>query len=457
MVDRITTVLTFWCLACRASAQPEPAGTSKAQPTSEPAPVRVTGVRLPGLEHFDRDVVEFMRKHQIPGGSMAIVKNGRLVYARSFGCADVENREPVVPTSLFRIASLSKTITAVTILHLMEKGKLRRDDRIYDLLNLDKKVPKGVNLDPRWKLVTVSHLLRHEGGWDRSRSPDPGRDGLEILRFNQADPPLTSTHIIQFMLARPLDYDPGTQYSYSNFGYCLLGRVIEAVSGRPYECYVREEILKPMGIRDMRVGKTLLADRAPGEVRYYQQVEPLVLPSVFGPKLGAPVATQYGSESIEAGDSYGGWIASAVDLVRFATALDPWSSYKALSAEAREMMFRRPSGPSGHEPNGRPKAVYYAYGLLITPRVGDRTFNAWHTGTHWGSSSALVRRYDYVNAAILFNKRSAPDVTVLAGEFLDNHFHRLVDRVSVWPRGNLFPKFTSQSAAKAQRSQAPGH
>jgi N-acyl-D-amino-acid deacylase len=452
MKGRAATMTALCCIVSIASDGTVFAQATKVQETSSTEAISLKGKTLPGLERFDSEMIAFMRRYQIPGASMAIVKNGRLVYARGFGSADLERKEPVLPTSLFRIASLSKAITAVAILRLIERGKLRRDDRVFDLLKLENTVPKGVELDPRWKQVTVSHLLRHEGGWDRSKSTDPGRDGLDILRFNHASPPLTSGQIIRYMLARPLDFDPGKQYVYSNFGYCLLGRVVEAVTGKAYEDYVRAEILEPLGIHDMRIGKTLLKDRAPREVCYIQQVEPAMLPSVFGPKLGEPVPAPYGAESIEAGDSYGGWIASSVDLARFATALDPRCSYRALSTRALEMMFRRPPGPSGHEPDGRLKDAYYAYGLSVRPREEDGPLTAWHFGTHWGSSSALLRRYDGVNAAILFNKRNAPGVTVLAQDFLDNHFHRLADGVSVWPRGSLFQEFTTIPDRKPQPS-----
>ena len=183
---------------------------------------------------------------------MAIVKNGRLVYARGFGYADIDRKEPVKPTSLFRIASVSKTITAVAILKLVEQRKLEPDVRVFDLLKLEDKVTKGATVDKRWKQITVSHLLRHQGGWNRAKSGDPIDVGLDVLSFNRAAPPLTTDHLIRYMLGRPLDFDPGTQYAYSNFGYCLLGRVVEAASGRPYEDYVREEVLKPMDIVSMR-------------------------------------------------------------------------------------------------------------------------------------------------------------------------------------------------------------
>jgi CubicO group peptidase (beta-lactamase class C family) len=437
-----TTIIAFWSVALAPYAGPVFAQVTKVQAKAPLDAISVTGERLPGLEHFDRDMIAFMRQYKIPGASMAIVKSGRLVYARGFGLADVDRQEPVLPTSLFRIASVSKTITAVTILHLIELGKLHRDDRVFNLLKLETKVPPLVEFDPRWKQITVSHLLRHEGGWDRGKSGEPINVGLDVLRFNQAAPPLTTDHIIRYMLARPLDFDPGQEYVYSNFGYCLLGRVVEAVTGRTYEDYVRDEILKPMGIVDMRVGKSLVKDRAPGEVRYYHQSEPLTRRSVFGPILGEPVPQPYGSACIEAMDSHGGWIASSVDLARFATALNPGSSYKALSSKAREMMFRRPSGPSGFEPGGKPKEVYYACGLSVRPYIEAVTGNAWHCGLLPGCSSALLRRHDGVNAAILVNKRDdSLGISGLAQVFLDDHLHGFVEKVSVWPRGNLFPKF----------------
>jgi N-acyl-D-amino-acid deacylase len=443
--------------AAQAQRIPAKAKTkAKAAPAASAAngeTMSVNGERLGGLEHFDPAIIAYMRQHKIPGGSLALVRNGKLLYARGFGYADLERREPVRPTSLFRIASISKTITAVAILHLVEQRKLDENARVFDLLALDRKLAPGAQLDARWKEITVSHLLRHEGGWDLSRSRDPFVNGLEVLKFNRAAPPLSSDHMIRYMLARPLNFDPGKEHAYNNFGYCLLGRVIEAVAGKPYEDFVREEILLPMGIRDMRVGKTLEKDRVPGEVCYYQLNEPRMLPSVFGPKLGEPVAAPYGSESIESADSSGGWIASSVDLVRFATALDPDSSYKALSPQARASMLRRPTGPSGYEPGGRPRDIYYAYGLQVRALgVGPETrVNAWHGGGIWGSSSFLLKGAGGLNVAMLFNRLEDPELAGFKNLALgfEPTLTKMLDRVSTWPRGNLFPRFTSTAV--------PGH
>jgi N-acyl-D-amino-acid deacylase len=440
-MSKRTTVGLALCLLVAVSACPAVAQTRAAHSLSSDPDMVISGDRLANLDHIDRDMIGFMKEYQIPGASLSIVKNGRLVYARGFGYADVDRKVPVLPTSLFRIASVSKTITSVAILRLLEQGKLGREERIFKLLKLETKVPKGVKIDDRWNQITVNHLLRHEGGWDRNTSGDPIETIGDVLRFNRAAPPATTDHIVKYMLARPLDFDPGTKFAYSNFGYCLLGRVIETITGIAYEKYVRDEILKPMGIDDMRVGRSLLKDRAQNEVIYYHESEPRLVPSVFGPKVGALVPQPYGGYCIEAMDAHGGWIASSVDLARFATALDPASTYRPLSARARSLMFRRPPGVGGYEPNGQAKDMYYAYGLNVRPQIEGVSGNAWHTGVLPGCSSGLLRRWDGVNVAILINKRDDTGPPNLAALYLDDHAHRLVDQVGTWPRGNLFPKF----------------
>src|SRR6202044_1462244 len=134
--------------------------------------------------------------------------------------------------------------------------------------------------------------------------------------------------IIRYMLRQPLQFEPGTKSVYSNFGYCLLGRVIEKASGLGYEEYIRKEVLAPLGIQRMHIGHSLLKDRRPDEVHYYAGKKQF--PAVVGPDLGMPVPAPYGSWNHEALDSHGGWIASAGDLVRFAAAFNEPAKCKIL-------------------------------------------------------------------------------------------------------------------------------
>ena len=126
------------------------------------------------MEAFDRLVADLMHRYNLPGGALAIVKDGRLVFARGYGLADIQNQEPVRPDSLFRIASLSKQVTAVAVLKLVEEGKLDLDERVFEILS-DFTEPEGASRDPRIAEITVRHLLHHAGGWDKEVSGfDPG-------------------------------------------------------------------------------------------------------------------------------------------------------------------------------------------------------------------------------------------------------------------------------------------
>ena len=168
---------------------------------------------------FDKLLVSFMKENKVPGAALAVVRNGKLVVRRGYGFADRERKEPVEPDSLFRIASVSKPITAVAILKLAEDGKLHLDDKVAAILGL---APK----DPRFSDITVHQLLRHQAGFDRGASFDPMFRSVRIAKDLGVPPPAKPEHSIRYMERRPLDVDPGARYAYSNSGYCLLGRVV---------------------------------------------------------------------------------------------------------------------------------------------------------------------------------------------------------------------------------------
>ena len=221
-------------------------------PTPPPNPPGQTGPYDGGMEIFNKLIPDLLET-EVPGAAIAIVKDGRLVLARGYGLADVKNNESVQPDSLFRIASISKPVTAVAILRLVEDGKLDLEDRAFEILN-QFEVPEETTPDPRIFDVTVRQLLQHSGGWDLDMGYDPMFILGRIERALSVPKPASCHDVITFMLGQPLDFDPGTQYAYSNFGYCILGRIIEQASGQTYEEYVKSRILQPMGITRMRIG-----------------------------------------------------------------------------------------------------------------------------------------------------------------------------------------------------------
>lgn len=390
----------------------------------------VTGLAEPDLEAFDRLMLDFIREHEVPGAALAVAKDGKLVYARGFGWADPEAGRPVQPRSLFRIASISKPITAAAILRLIEQGKLKLDDLAFALLDLP--MPEDEKRDPRLKDVTVRHLLHHTGGWDRDKSFDPLFRSIRIARALGTKPPAEPEQIIRYMLGQPLDFDPGSRFAYSNFGYCVLGRLIERISGRPYEKYVHDEILTPLGVRDMRIGKTL--ETAPGEVRYFDEKK-RTGPAVLGPDAGKDVPTPYGVWYLEGLDSVGGWIASAPDLVRFGSALSRPQQCKVLKPETIALLSERPAPPVGLK-KGKTGPAYYGLGWNIRVEEPGKP-NASHAGAFAGTSTLLVRRHDGLCWAVLFNTWHDQRGRVLSTQ-IDPLLHKASDSVERWPERDLF-------------------
>ena len=366
--------------------------------------VPVAGKTVKGLEPFDELMKGFVHDQQVPGAALAVAKDGKLIYARGFGYANREKQVQVQPDSLFRIASISKPITAWTILQLAQAGKLSLDDHVTDRLPLGLRQPYGIQADARWHKITIRQLLQHRGGWDRGQSIDAMFHSTEISRTLGTRPPADARTVTRFMLGWPLDFEPGTRYSYSNFGYCLLGRIIEQSTDQGYASYVRKSVLNPLDISQMRIGATLAAGQHPKEVVYYAGQGARGL-SVFPQTLGQAVPQPYGAWHLEAMDAHGGWIGSAIDLVRFGSAVQHSVRTGLLTAESYEQMVARPDLETA---SAASEKTYYGLGWSIRDLDGKQKRNLWHTGSLPGTSTILVLRHDGFCWAALFNTRSTP-------------------------------------------------
>ncbi len=372
------------------------------------------GIVEPDLVDFDRLMSSFIKQHELPGAELAVSHNGQIVYNRSFGYADRDKEIPAQPTSLFRIGSVSKTITAVAVLQLVEKSKLDLDDKVFDVLKLEE--PQGIPFDMRWKAVTILQLLQHTGGWDSGKSFDPTGPWPTISKDMNLKSPGDHAGIIQSMLRKSLQFDPGTQHHYSNFGYCLLGRIIETISRSSYEEYVKTHVLAPLGIKRMRLGKTSLKDRADQEVRYY----------------ATDSEDPYGSWYLETLDSAGGWLGTAEDVLHFALAFDNPKQCKILNEASITIMFARPPGVPGKDQDGKPIEVYYGCGWNVHPFSGGR-MSTWHLGSLPGTSAELAQLGNGVAFVVLFNARDTPEKKNAAG-LIESKLVEAADAVKRWPR-----------------------
>ena len=369
-------------------------------------------------EIIDRNVMSFMKRWRIYGTSIAIAKDERLVYAKGFGIANQETGEEVKPGHLFRIASVSKLITAVAVMKLYEEGRLDLDEKVFgpegilnDSIYLDYK-------DKRVEDITVRHLLNHTAGWSRY-SGDPLFKSLYIARKMDVPPPAGFSEVLQYALSRRLNYNPGTRYSYSNLGYAILGEIAARKSGMLYQDYVVMNLLKPLDIHDMHIGKSFYQEKYPNEVRYHSSAGKMTTYSIDG--SGEVVPIYYGGNNIELLGAAGGWVASAPELIKFLTAIDGFPEQPdILKPETiAEMTDPDPAG-----------------GGLFGWRGSDRYGTWWRTGYLTGSSALMVRQKDGLSWVVMMNTSTYKHSRIQ--RYISSMMFSSVNRVEIWPAIDLF-------------------
>ena len=288
-----------------------------------------------GTTSLDERIVSIMEAYQIQGAAMAVVRDGRLIVARGYGYADGETR--MQPDHRFRIASVSKPITAAAVLKLIEEGRLDLSDRAVDRFG---SLLDGLELaDDRFGSITVAHLLYHTAGWDREQVPDPMFNQAQIMETLRLRAPPTAQQILRWLARRSLQFTPGSRFAYHNLTYLVLGRIIEQVTGQSYGDYIQQSIFAPSGIKSAALARSLREDRLPNEVAYFYQGRRAT--SIFDP--AEQVSVPYGGMggALEPMDSHGGWVMSAPDMARFGASVDGESTFaELLSAEMRARLAR---------------------------------------------------------------------------------------------------------------------
>ena len=368
-------------------------------------------------EYLSRQFEYFLRRWDMTGMSVAIVKDEKLVYAHGFGYSDKEKNETVTPGNVFRLASVSKLITAIAILKLVENKKLSLDSKVFGenaILN-DSILIKAK--DKHLKTITVRHLLAHSAGWSQ-RYGDPAFNSLSIAQKQNDPPPATIQTYYKYIATRNLHFKPGSSTSYSNMGYMFLGEVISKVSGMPYEEYIQEEILIPNGIVDMHIGASLENGRLPNEVKYYEQKDSPLIASFDG--SGQMVRKTYGGNPIELLGPAGGWVASSIELAKLLVLVDGYKKVEDIipARLLREMTNdERTRGPLGW--------------LRVNK---DGTW--YRTGSMAGTSAMIKRGNKNISWVVLFNSSSWKGSTF--SNEINSLMNKVVGRVKNWPDQDLF-------------------
>jgi N-acyl-D-amino-acid deacylase len=379
----------------------------------------VTGKAGPGLEPLDEVVQMIMVRHGIPGASLAVAKDGKLIYAKGFGWANLATAFRCEPLTLFGLASLSKPLTALAILLLVDQGQLDLDDRPFDMLK-HIQPPPGVKVDPNLKKITIRQLLNHSGGWDRNKSGDPVNWEPQIANALGITTRVSDEQFISFMMGMPLDFEPGSKNVYSNVGYIILGQVIEKVSGQPYQEFVRQKVLQPAGMQHVYLSEGSRPYKF-DEAHHYLAGTSIQLPPMDFPMVVAA----------------GGWNGTAVDMVRFLTALDGSRGKPLLKDATFKKMLASPLAPL----KARPDGTYFGLGWPAMAAGADG-FTYMHDGNFHGMRTFMKRSAKGLNWALLFNVSMQPDqIDAQIMSLGAQEVHEKMESIEKHPDVDLFPQF----------------
>ncbi|HTO96641.1 MAG TPA: serine hydrolase domain-containing protein [Myxococcales bacterium] len=308
-----------------------------------------------------------LRSLHIPGATLAVVREGRIVKVRGYGLANLELGVPAGERTVYELGSTTKQFTAAAVLLLVEEGKIGLDD---PLARFFPRVPQA------WHGITVRHLLTHTSGI-QDHVAVPGY--LKVFRtdlFFETTPGLDELVGLFFKL--PLEFQPGETWAYDNTGYILLGRLIEKASGRPYWAFLEERIFRPLGMTATR--STDPQPLVPGRAAGYEWVagafqnRAVLLPGIAF--------------------SAGALLSTVGDLARWDAAL---YGEKLLRRSSREQMWA-----PARAADGSPLSFDYGFGWFLDSYHGHRLVQ--HSGGTPGFSSAFYRfPDDKLTIALLTN------------------------------------------------------
>lgn len=278
-----------------------------------------------GCDGLDRSIELFMRKWELKGASFAVMRNDSLLYAKGYGFANLEDSIKCDAGNLMRMASVSKLITAVAIMKLCENNRLSLNSQVFGSEGL---INDSLFLNIRssnLEKITVEHLLRHTAGFS-SPIGDPAFNIDAVARTIEKELPLTLDDMVLYATRSRLRTIPSTNYDYSNLGYIVLGKVIEKVTKMPYELYVQDSILHPIGVYDMYIGYNFEENRRSNESKYYEVKEAEPVEAYNG--SGRFVMKSRGGNDVNLLGGAGGWIASSAEILRVIASINN-NPYKA--------------------------------------------------------------------------------------------------------------------------------
>lgn len=376
------------------------------------ATLPITGKARHTYRRFDQQFGDLLQRWHIPGASVAYIHHGHLYYAKGFGYANLATKQPVRPNALFRIASISKTITATAVLQLAAAKKLVLDQPIYRYLQSVRPLSHKTRNRKTYQ-ITLTDLLHMSTGWDGwlmgSFDPMFGPWPYLYLRHTGKKPPLSCYDAARLMTSMPMQHQPNQKFKYANINFCLLGLAVSQASHhdftrQSYVDYVQTHLFHPLQITDMRIASTNPKYRQPNEVHYYKSKHH----HFWQPK------TAYNFDDLPYGDDRilhnnyadGGWLASATDLAVFANGL---YRHKLLPENYLRLMWYEPythqKETKAHYHAAIPFYAWpYSMGWFLV-HDGKRHKMLFTHGSFTGSNAMLMMRQNGDIFVALFNKK----------------------------------------------------
>ncbi|OHB56512.1 MAG: hypothetical protein A2Y07_09325 [Planctomycetes bacterium GWF2_50_10] len=212
----------------------------------EPNCVPVTGANAVNVKLLDEVMLKYRKKIGCSAATLAISKQGRIMYRRGYGWIDMERTIPTGPDTLIGIASCGKSMCAASIRQLAKERRLDLNGKVFEMLAIK---PQGPIRDERVKDITINHVLAHMGGW----GADPGWAAMERARKAGFKDPIAMETILGFIMTEPLEDEPGTKAKYSNFGYEVLRHIVEKTSGKSWIEYMCKDLMGMPVVKEMSI------------------------------------------------------------------------------------------------------------------------------------------------------------------------------------------------------------
>lgn len=373
----------------------------------------------PSYDNINAAFEQFVSRWELVGASVAVAYRDRLIYTRGFGFANREDSVAMQPYNVMRVASVSKLITAIAVMRLVEDQLLGLNDTVFGPRGILNDTVFAPLKDPRAAQITVSHLLNHSAGWNTRYG-----DHMfikQVIADELALPlPITLTDIVRFATTRRrLHFNPGSSCSYCNIGYAILQLVIERVSGMPYEQYVQQTVMRPLHIHDAGIADGWDSLKLAHEVRYYEQPKADSVIAYDGSRMASK---SRGGNDIRTLGAAGGWAISPVSLVRLLMAVDGQGPYPDILAPQSVATM------TAHQEN------FYPYGWI----AADTTGALWRTGSLPGTT--VLAKANVQGFTFAFMANTSPwkgsRFTTTINNLMMNHILPMFD--SLHQQRNLF-------------------